>query len=162
MRSPEGMRRPRRRRLTTSEVDNYVAELSAVQTDCIDGRVLSGIVMLLYYAGLDVEEIIKLQIEHVEDKQGRILSRISLNGREYQLPEELREYLREYIHYLKRSTGRRILRKSPLFPDWKNDRKRGTRNPFYDGRTLRRHIKTAIRGPGRYYGLDKIKFGIYI
>ena len=156
MRTP----RPKRRKIPLENFESFTSRLSDFQTKTIDGEVLSVIATFVYEIDLDIQEIRILRIRDILDAHGRVRSEVSINGKITPVSSHIRDLIPGYIEYLKQETGRRIMRKSPLFPNWKNNRHRGVRNPFYTASTLKKHIRQAgwkIRGDT--YGWDQIKFG---
>jgi len=131
-----------------------------MQTDTIDGEVLAAIVSFVHETGMDLKDLRGLEIRHVFDSKGEVHPEMKINKKRVAVTDSIRSFLPGYIDHLKKVTGRRILQKSPLFPNWKNNRLRGERNPFYSEKTLNKHFRRAsFKMPNGLYSWYEIKAG---
>lgn len=99
-----------------------IREMENSKEPHIDGRALSSVVKLIFYAGLKKKEVIKLRIRDVL-LGNDIVDQIVLNPGDppIQLSNDIKGILTDYIQYLRAKPGASVAEDSPLFSDYSEE-----------------------------------------
>jgi len=148
--------------LATNDKRKILSELSKIDkfnTPRIDGQMISNMLRFVYFFGLKKGELIGLNVGDVTGKGGVVPETIRIRGNEFPVTDEIKSLIQDHYQFLGKKGCKRY-RSSILFPleeykkkeDFKKDRSSPLFPPKeykrYNGRTLSRHMKEALKNTG--------------